>query len=130
VFHFFYNLFISLYGLVVRVFAIKNEKAKRFLRGRKDVFSRINEAELDHFRHLVWFHVASLGEFEQARPIIETLKSSANAEYGIVLTFFSPSGYDQRKNYELADLTTYLPLDTPSKARRFFDCLNLIWPFL
>ena len=81
------------------------------------------EAAVRPSDRIVWVHAASLGEFEQARPIIERLRAE-HPEYKILLTFFSPSGYEIRKNYEGADYVFYLPADTPSNARRFLDIVH------
>lgn len=95
--------------------------------GRKNLFQHISEKNLQFEAHntkRIWFHCASLGEFEQARPLIEKLKSQ-NSGFRIIVTFFSPSGYEIRKNYEGVDLVCYLPLDTKVNVKRF---LNLISP--
>jgi 3-deoxy-D-manno-octulosonic-acid transferase len=130
---FFYDLILSIYSLFIRVAAFfGNEKARLWCAGRKDIFEKI-ELELnkkeDKSRKTIWFHVSSLGEFEQGRPIIEALKNniSISQSPNIVLTFFSPSGYELRKNYPLADHVFYLPMDSRRNARRF---LNLIKPDL
>jgi 3-deoxy-D-manno-octulosonic-acid transferase len=90
--------------------------------GHKSVFNLL-EKEIDKKAKYIWFHVASLGEFEQARPLIEEIKNS-KPEYKILLTFFSPSGYEVRYNYPLADIVTYLPFDTKKNARRFLELTN------
>ncbi|MDP4989377.1 MAG: 3-deoxy-D-manno-octulosonic acid transferase, partial [Polaribacter sp.] len=89
--------------------------------GRKQTFSKI--ASLKN-QEIIWFHIASLGEFEQARPIIEELKSSL-LEYKILVTFFSPSGYEIKKNYDLADVICYLPIDSKSNAQQFIGNLQI-----
>lgn len=114
----FYNIAIRLYGLGIRVASLFNPKAKKWLAGRRDLLEKI-EAELGSFSgETIWVHCASLGEFEMACPIMEQLKAD-DSNLRIVLTFFSPSGYEIRKNYEVADHVFYLPLDTPSNAKRF-----------
>ena len=90
------------------------------LNGRKETFSKITELKNEK---VIWFHAASLGEFEQARPIIEELKRDYK-QYKILVTFFSPSGYEVRKNYNLADVVCYLPLDSKSNAKKFIDIVN------
>lgn len=95
------------------------------MQGRKEIFTKL-EAAISKSDQTIWFHCASLGEFEQGRPIIEKIKSQY-PNYKIVLTFFSPSGYEIRKNYALADVVTYLPLDTKSNAKKF---INIIRPQL
>ena len=90
------------------------------MRGRKETFSKISELKN---AKTIWFHVASLGEFEQARPIIEEIRNT-HSEYKILVTFFSPSGYEIRKNYNLADVVCYLPLDSRSNVREFVKEVN------
>ena len=119
-----YTLFIFVYGWSIKLASLFNTKAKQWTRGRKDIFKHINEALKENDKPLVWVHAASLGEFEQGRPIIEELKNKY-PDYGIVLTFFSPSGYEVRKNYDLADFVFYLPLDTPQNAKRFLDLVPI-----
>jgi 3-deoxy-D-manno-octulosonic-acid transferase len=102
--------------------AFFNPKAKQWVEGRKNLLPKIAEA-LQGEENLVWFHSASLGEFEQGRPVIEQLKKE-HPELKIVLTFFSPSGYEVRKNYAGADFIFYLPADFPSQARKFVDLVN------
>ena len=97
-----------------------NKKIKLFVDGRKETFSKISELKN---QKTIWFHVASLGEFEQARPIIEELKNT-HSNYKILVTFFSPSGYEVRKNYKLADVICYLPLDSKKNAKQFIETVN------
>lgn len=119
-----YSLFIFLYGFGIRFVALFNAKARLWVNGRKNLLNRI-ENELKHnHRPLIWMHAASLGEFEQGRPVLEAIKAK-HPDYGIVLTFFSPSGYEVRKNYELADFVFYLPLDTPKNTKRFLELLPI-----
>lgn len=112
-----YNISILIYGLLVRLVALFNTKAKLFVDGRKDIFKQIN-SKINFNEKPIWFHFASLGEFEQGRPVLEKIKS-LNPTEKIIVTFFSPSGYEIRKNYALADGIFYLPIDTPSNARKF-----------
>ena len=116
---FLYNICIALYARLVACAALWSDKAKQFMQGRKDIFTRMEQAISSDDR-VVWMHVASLGEFEQGRPILEAIRSS-HPELKILLTFFSPSGYEIRKNYAGADYIFYLPVDTPSNAKRFLD---------
>ena len=118
-----YNLIIYLYLLGVAVYSRFNKKVKKMWRGERDAF-RILREQVEPDARYVWFHAASLGEFEQGRPLMEQLKRN-HPELKILLTFFSPSGYEVRKNYEGADIICYLPLDTIRNARRF---LRLIRP--
>jgi 3-deoxy-D-manno-octulosonic-acid transferase len=113
-----YNLFIIVFGVFVKIAALFNEKAKEFTRGRKNLFNNLSNSIRQNKAPLIWVHCASLGEFEQGRPIIEKLKREF-PQYKILLTFFSPSGYNVQKNYDKADFVFYLPLDTPSNAWRF-----------
>ena len=118
-----YNLIIYLYLLGVAIYSRFNEKVRKMWRGERDAF-RILREQVEPDARYVWFHAASLGEFEQGRPLMEQLKRN-HPELKILLTFFSPSGYEVRKNYEGADIICYLPLDTIRNARRF---LRLIRP--
>lgn len=119
---FVYNIGTLVYGVLIRFFAIWNPKAKKWVEGRKGLLKRI-ESEIVHDKPIVWVHCASLGEFEQGRPIIDSLKSDYPG-YQILLTFYSPSGYEVRKDYPNADYVFYLPLDTPLKARRFVELVS------
>jgi 3-deoxy-D-manno-octulosonic-acid transferase len=111
-----YNLFIQVYTQIIALYAAFNDKANLWINGRKDWKKKLQE--IDFKGHPVyWFHCASLGEFEQGRPLIEEIKSQGNCK--ILLTFFSPSGYELRKNYKNADWVLYLPADTISNAHFF-----------
>ena len=112
-----YNLGIRLYGVAIRVASLFNEKATLWVKGRRGQWQRPCPGGEGR---LVWFHAASLGEFEQGRPVMERLRREEPGTR-ILLTFFSPSGYEIRKNYPGADIVCYLPLDTPGNARRFLD---------
>lgn len=114
-----YNFGLMLYVWAVRLAAPRLPKARLWYEGRKDLFRRMAE-DIDPAARVVWIHVASLGEFEQGRPIIEQIRKT-HPEYKILLTFFSPSGYEIRKNYKGVDYVFYLPIDTPRNARRFLD---------
>lgn len=117
-----YNTGIRLYALGARAFALRNAKAARMVNGQKHTMERLREA-LRPGKKYVWVHAASLGEFEQGRPLIERLRRE-KPECGVVLTFFSPSGYDVRCNYAGADVVCYLPFDTPRRAKKFLDAVN------
>lgn len=119
---FLYNISIFAYSQLIRFFSLFDEKAKLFVKGRKDWEQKLKSPVDENSRNL-WVHCASLGEFEQGRPLIEALKKQF-PEFKIVLTFFSPSGYEIRKNYELADMVAYLPLDTKGNAKRFLDIVQ------
>lgn len=119
----FYNIGIRLYGLGIRVVSLFNPKAKKWLEGREGLLDRIEKQTASFSGETLWVHCASLGEFEMARPIMEKLKVT-DSNLRIVLTFFSPSGYEIRKNYAVVDYVFYLPLDTPSKAKRFIQLVK------
>jgi len=150
-----YDLIIHLYGDAISIAALFNPKARKWVTGRKKIFQRIESAvgsrqssavsgqrsavggqqtgvsnrpsTIDHRQSaIIWFHCASLGEFEQGRPVIEAFRT-AHPDWKILLTFFSPSGYEIRKNYEGADYIFYLPLDTPWDAKKF---IRLVRPSL
>ncbi|MBO4463463.1 MAG: 3-deoxy-D-manno-octulosonic acid transferase [Prevotella sp.] len=118
-----YNIIIYAYLLGVAIYSLFNEKVKKMWRGERDAFNVLRE-KVEPGARYVWFHAASLGEFEQGRPLMEQLKRD-HPELKILLTFFSPSGYEVRKDYKGADIICYLPLDTIRNARRF---LRLIRP--
>ena len=120
-----YNIAIHFYLLGVAIASLFNEKVRKMWRGERAAFNVLKQ-KVDPEARYVWFHAASLGEFEQGRPIMERLRSE-HPEYKILLTFFSPSGYEVRKNYEGADIICYLPLDTPINAIRF---LRLVRPVM
>ncbi len=112
---FFYNLSIRAYGSAVRIASLFNPKAKKWVVGRRHFFENLPDV---NEKNVVWFHCASLGEFEQGRPIFEAWKKKYPTDF-VLITFFSPSGYEVRKNYEQSDFCCYLPLDTPSNAKKF-----------
>lgn len=122
---FLYLLIIKLFHFSVLLASIFNVKAKLWINGRKNIFDDLSH-QIQPEDKIVWFHCASLGEFEQGRPLIEELKQR-HPDFKILLTFFSPSGFEIRKNYEKADFVCYLPLDTPQNAKRF---LNIVKPQL
>ena len=123
IFFFLYQLVIRIYGLAIHVAAWFQPKAKLWVNGRTSIFEKLRKSFLEEKSDLLWMHCASLGEFEQGRQLIEQLKEK-HPSYKILLTFFSPSGYEIRKNYALADYVFYLPLDTPSNARRFISIVQ------
>lgn len=118
-----YTIAIYLYQLMVMLVSPFHEKARTMLRGQRKAFKILKE-KVDKKARYVWFHAASLGEFEQGRPLMERFRRE-HPEFKILLTFFSPSGYEVRKNYQGADIICYLPFDTPSNVYRF---LHLIRP--
>jgi 3-deoxy-D-manno-octulosonic-acid transferase len=125
---FLYNLFLQLYSVGIRVAAIANPKAKKWINGRRDIIAAINFQLSTLNSQPIWMHCASLGEFEQGRPLLEELKMNASAgsaeKLKIVLTFFSPSGYEVMKDYKGADFVFYLPMDSPVNAKKFLDAVN------
>lgn len=120
---FLYNIGIFLYALVVRIISPFHRKARKIILGHKETY-RILRQQIDPNDSYIWFHAASLGEFEQGRPIMEAIRKK-HAEYKILLTFFSPSGYDVRKDYKGADIVCYLPFDKKRNVKRF---LKLVQP--
>lgn len=117
-----YNFFIYVYAALIRLASVFNPQARQFLSGRKRQFWKM-KAVVGENDKIVWFHCASVGEFEQGRPVMEAFKKSF-PDYKILLTFFSPSGYELRKNYELADFVFYLPMDKTANARRFMKIFH------
>jgi len=120
---FLYNLTIYIAGFFLKIIALFSPKIKLFVEGRKNVFSVLEE-KIKADDKTIWFHSASLGEYEQGLPVIEKIKEKYPS-HKIIVTFFSPSGYEVRKNNTVADVTIYLPLDTKSNAKRF---LKLVHP--
>lgn len=117
-----YSISIRLFSLLIKLAAPFNIKAKQICKGRRQTFRILNE-KIKPGDRVAWVHCASLGEFEQGRPIIEAIKKQY-PEFKILLTFFSPSGYEIRKNYDLADCICYLPADTKSNARKMIELVN------
>ena len=122
-----YNILIYLYLLGVAFYSLFDKKVRRMWRGEREAFATL-KAKVEPGEEYVWFHAASLGEFEQGRPLMEHLRRE-HPHYKILLTFFSPSGYEVRKNYEGADIICYLPLDTPVNAIRFLRLVKPVMAF-
>ena len=123
-----YNILIKGVQLSLPIAARFSTKLQLFVSGRKEVFSSLAAFKQNHqHKEVVWIHCASLGEFEQGRPLIEYLNKHTN--FMVVLTFFSPSGYEVRKHYEAANLVCYLPLDTPNNATQFVETLDPKYAF-
>ncbi len=122
----FYILFVQLYPLAARIAALFNNKAKLWVQGRRDIFATIKNALEKDTADRIWVHCSSLGEFEQGRPLMEALKKNY-PQHSIVLTFFSPSGYEHEKNYNGADHIFYMPIDSRNNAEQFY---NLVQPKL
>ncbi len=118
-----YQIGIFLYGGFIRVASMFNHKAALWVEGRKNLMLSIERYFADNKQPVIWMHCASLGEFEQGRPVLECIRKKFPG-YKLLLTFFSPSGYELRKNYYGADVIYYLPLDTPRNARRFINAVN------
>ena len=119
-----YNLGIHAFNLALHIASVFKPKAKLWVAGRKSWKQNLQSSVQQHnLEGAIWLHAASLGEFEQGRPVIEKIKKEY-PEQKIVLTFFSPSGYEIQKNYPLADLVIYLPVDTPSNAKKFLSILK------
>jgi len=118
-----YNLFLVLYAAGIRLVSAWNHKAKKWVQGRRDIFAVITGKRAGDNSSTIWMHCASLGEFEQGRPLLEALRQDHPGQK-IVLTFFSPSGYEVMKDYKGADHIFYLPMDSAENARRFIDAVN------
>ena len=114
-----YNIFLFLYRTVIYFASFFNEKAAKWVSGRKKIFRNLAES-IQPGSKIIWIHCASLGEFEQGRPVIERIKAQGTG-HKILLTFFSPSGYEIRKNYKEADWVFYLPMDGARNAKRFIE---------
>ncbi|ASB49448.1 3-deoxy-D-manno-octulosonic acid transferase [Alkalitalea saponilacus] len=116
-----YDIGIQFYHFMAKLLSPFNKQASMLSRGRSEVWDKIDSLALKD--EVIWVHCASLGEFEQGRPLIEAIRAK-KPDWFIVLTFFSPSGYEIRKNYEMADAILYLPADTKSNARRFISAIK------
>jgi 3-deoxy-D-manno-octulosonic-acid transferase len=128
---FFYNIFLGLYFIGVRLVSWRSQKAKLWLAGRRGLFEKLQQWRnlISSNEKIIWMHCASLGEFEQGRPIIESIKVQFPS-HKILLTFFSPSGYEVRKNYSGVDGIFYIPLDGKFTANKFIDVVKpslVIW---
>ena len=117
-----YNLAMYLLELGVKLAALFSDKPAKMVKGHRDAFELL-KSKIDRNARYIWFHAASLGEFEQGRPLIERIRKEY-PQYKILQTFFSPSGYEVRKNYDGADIVCYLPIDTPSNVKKFVDLVN------
>jgi 3-deoxy-D-manno-octulosonic-acid transferase len=120
-----YNIFfIPFFSILVQVASIFNKKIRKGIAGRKRIFEDLilNRLALDNSKKSIWFHSSSLGEFEQAKPIIEKLKNETSID--IIVSFFSPSGYENSIKYPFADLITYMPFDSKNRAERFVELIK------
>ncbi|MEN8928056.1 MAG: glycosyltransferase N-terminal domain-containing protein [Flavobacteriales bacterium] len=133
--NFLYSISIHFYSLIVGFVSLWNPKAKQWKAGRKNWQNKLKEGA-NGMKSVHWFHCASLGEFEQARPLIEKIKKD-KPQVSILLTFFSPSGYEIRKDYQFSDYVCYLPIDTKKNAKQFLEIVNIekayfvkyeVWP--
>jgi len=118
-----YNIFLWIYQFSVRLISPWNRKAAAWIQGRKGLMGRIAASGIAEKKKKVWMHCASLGEFEQGRPVIESLRRKY-PEITVLISFFSPSGYGVRKDYPGADYVFYLPADSASNARHFLDLVK------
>ena len=117
-----YNLAMYILELGLKLAALFSDKPAKMVKGHREVFDLL-KGKIDCNARYIWFHAASLGEFEQGRPLIERIRKEY-PQYKILQTFFSPSGYEVRKNYDGADIVCYLPIDTPSNVKKFVDLVN------
>ncbi len=117
-----YNLIVIIAAQLLKIIALFSPKMKLFMDGRKSVFQTLAD-KIQTSDKTIWFHAASLGEYEQGLPVIEAIKQQFPT-HKIVITFFSPSGYEVRKNNTVADVTVYLPLDTISNAKQFIELVH------
>ena len=117
-----YNLAMYLLELGVKLAGLFSDKPAKMVKGHRDAYDLL-KSKIDRNARYIWFHAASLGEFEQGRPLIERIRKEY-PQYKILQTFFSPSGYEVRKNYDGADIVCYLPIDTPSNVKKFIDLVN------
>ena len=117
-----YNLAMYILELGVKLAALFSDKPAKMVKGYREVFDLL-QRKIDRNAQYIWFHAASVGEFEQGRPLIERIRKEY-PQYKILQTFFSPSGYEVRKNYDGADIVCYLPIDTPSNVKKFVDLVN------
>jgi len=119
---FFYSLFIQFYIFFIKIVSVFSKKAKLWNEGRKNIFPYLEE-KCAGKENIVWFHCASLGEFEQGKPLMEKIKQQEK-NITLLLTFFSPSGYEIKKNEPIADIVTYLPADTEKNAKKFIKIVE------
>ena len=118
-----YRIGVYSYSLGIYIASFFNAKAKLWVKGRKSIFKNLRHEFSSNIDPIIWMHCASLGEFEQGRPVIEAIKIK-QPKYKILLTFFSPSGFEIRKNYKNADWVFYLPIDSPSNAQKFIETVQ------
>ena len=119
-----YNTIIHLYIIIIYIASVYNQKAKKWINGRRNIFPKLKN-EIQYTKDIVWFHCASLGEFEQGKTIIEKYKLKY-PKHKLLLTFFSPSGFEFQKNCKIVDWVFYLPADTKKNAEKFIEIVNPI----
>jgi len=119
---FFYSLFIQFYACLIKLASFFSKKAKLWHSGRKNIFLFLEEKCADK-ENIIWFHCASLGEFEQGKPLMEKIKQEEK-NVTLLVTFFSPSGFEVKKNDPVAEIITYLPVDTPKNAKKFIQIVK------
>ncbi|MBQ19674.1 MAG: glycosyltransferase N-terminal domain-containing protein [Vicingaceae bacterium] len=117
-----YQIALFSYTILIRIASLFNHKAKLWLKGRKNSFPYL-ETQIKKEDQIIWFHCASLGEFEQGKPLMEKIKN-LHPEYKLLVTFFSPSGYEYRKDNPLINYVCYLPIDSKKNARKFIELVN------
>jgi len=120
---FFYSIFLLLYRIAVSFSSTWNNKARKWIAGRKNIFEKIKRGIEKSRSRIVWVHCSSLGEFEQGKPVIEKIKQQFPG-IKLLITFFSPSGYEVKKSYAGADYVFYMPMDSKRNARKFLDIVN------
>ncbi len=120
---FFYSIFLWLYRVAIGFSSVWNQKARKWINGRKNILEKIKLGVRDPRSGIVWVHCSSLGEFEQGKPVMEKIKGQY-PNHKLLITFFSPSGYEIKKNYTGADYVFYLPMDSQKNAREFLDIVN------
>lgn len=120
--YFIYNIIVLSIGVLLKIIAYFNKKINLFVNGRKEIFNKLSTSIFKGDK-VIWMHCASLGEFEQGRPLLEKLKFLF-PNHKFVLTFFSPSGYEIRKNYDLPNVVCYLPIDSKANVQKFLSILN------
>ena len=119
-----YNISIWLYVFIINIVSLSNSKAKLWTKGRENIFNQLKKS-LYNYKNIVWFHCASLGEFEQIKIILIDYKKKY-PNHKILLTFFSPSGYENKKNTQISDWIFYLPADTKENAKKFIQIVKPI----
>ncbi len=120
---FYYTIFVGCYHFLIRIASIFNKKASLWIKGRKNLFDNLKLHFQDNNKRTIWVHCASLGEFEQGRTVMESIKTT-HPDTKILLTFYSPSGYENQKNYAFADHVCYFPADTAANAEKFISIVK------